>query len=677
MKELCDHAGHMLTERLIWEQKARVYYTMRHDGLPRLTKPFPGAADGHVQVIDKAVAKQKPFWNGQIEAGDKLCTFGTMKQQMQAMTDSAADFYDFETRERSDFLDRMEMAMDCMLLYGRGILKSTWDPFEQVVRDEAVNPLFIIMPQEANDFDDAEEFIHCREMSASAYERLDARWDTSSDTISRIKGTSDWQTMGIFKLEKRLREGIVFNRMNELLLIWEHWVKTAGGWTVYNYSPVAPEIPLREPHGCPFKVAGKPSCPFFSFQREMKDEGWYAPRGLGEILAPWEQYQTKLLNEKADNMTFTGRPMFTGPDAIKNGANIRFVPGEFVPGNITSVQMNPPAVNFNSEIEYAKSEAEEVAQSPDFGITGQGPTGGKARTATENDRIAALAQAGTVYSGKGFRRKLTRVHRHRFGMLVQFKPKNLAYYAAGQAHLLSDQALHNEYLIYPDGSPDAWNPMARLQKFAAFMQMVGGFPQISGNVNWEMLSKRLLECFDGRMAIEAFIPTSLKGATEYEAAVIEINSMICPGSGKPSFPPPVKPEQDHATRLKACTDWIHAAGLVRTPMEPQAKNNLHQYMAQHMQMLQQQNPDAARQVMAIIQQVESAQMPGGAAQPGQPQLPEPQGQPGGAGGAQTPPKLPFSISGNFKDLPPDAQQKVLERDGLRMPGQMPQIGQTQ
>ena len=679
MTDLCSAAAQILTERFIWETQCRISYRMRHQGLPRIRKPFPGCADGHVAVIDKAIRKQKPFWSGQIEAGDRLCTFNSMRQQMQPITDAAADYYDFETRDRSPFLDEMESAIDPMLLYGRGILKCTIDPLnDYALVDEAIEPMFIIMPEEANDFDDAEQWVHCREFTVSEYRRLDDRWDTSEETVARIKGTKDWQQQGIFNLEKRLREGIVFNRFEDMLLVWEHWTKDSGGWMVHYYSPANPDIELRASHPCPYKVGGKPSCPFFSFQMEVVDKGWYAPRGLGELLAPWEQYQTKLFNEKADNMTFTGRPLFTGSKEIQNGANIRFEPGEYIPGDIKSVEMQPPAVNFNSEAEYASQQAEEIAQSPDFGITQQGPAGGKARTATENDRIAALNQAGTVYNGKAFRRKLTKIHRHRWGMRVQFKPNNFAYFASGQCKQLPEQALHNEYLIMPDGSPDAWNPLARLQKFSAFLQMVAGFQQINANINWEVMAKRLLNDFDGRLALDAFSPTSLKGATEYESAVLEINSMIVPGSGKPSFPPPVKPEQDHATRLKACADWMHAAGVLNTPLDPTSKTNLHAYMAQHMQMLQQQNPDAAKQTAALIQKIEATPIPGGAQPNGASSAP-PATNSAPPGNGQ-PQKLPFSISGNFKDLPPDAQQVVLERDGLRAPGQMPQmppIGQPQ
>jgi hypothetical protein len=218
------------------------------------------------------------------------------------------------------------------------------------------------------------------------------------------------------------------------------------------------------------------------------------------------------------------------------------------------------------------------------------------------------------------RRRLIDVHTHRYGMLVQYKPKNLMYYAAGQTQTLPEQALHNEYFIFPDGSPDAWNPLARLQKFSAFLQMCAGTPQIAANINWEVLAERLLRLFDGRLALQAFIPTGLKGATEYESAVLEISSMIVPGGNKPSFPPPVRPEQDHQTRVKACLDWMHAAGIKGTPVDKQSQQNLFSYINQHMMMLKQQNPNAWSQMAQMVAQVESAKMPGG--QPGQPQQPQ-------------------------------------------------------
>lgn len=599
----------MLTERLVWENKARLFYRMRHDGLPRLNKPFPTASDAHYPAIDMAIRKLKPFFIGQVLAGNKVCSFTSLKPQLDALSQSAADYYDFLTLQRTNFLRELNRCVDFMLLYGRGVMKSTVDPLNKyAIVDQAVNPFFILMPQEADDFEDADQFVHVRPFTVPSYQRLDDRYDKDPSTIAKIRGSKDFQSIGLYNQDVRLREGIALTRQPNQILLWEHYVKTAGGWTVYTYCPMAPDLQLRKPYGVPYKVDNKASLPFFSFPTEIKEEGWYAPRGIAELIAPVEQYLTKLWNEKADAMTFANRPLYTGEKEITNTANFRWAPGEYIPGNIRGVQQTQPPFSFDEELGFAQSIAEQQTQSPDFGIVSPGEpgqTGGKPRTATENQRISALAQSGVSYNGQLFRDPLAKLHRHRWGMVCQFKERDFAFYAAGEISTLPAEALHDQYLITPDGSPEGWNPMARFQKAMGGLQAFSGNP----NVDPEVLTQEALMAYDGRIALKAFVPTNIKGASEYEDEAVEINSLLAPGSGKPAFPAQAKPNEDHPSRIKAILDWLHAAGALRTPVDPVAMQRVHQHLAQHLQFLKQQNPKAAQQLIQQIAMMEKAGQP--------------------------------------------------------------------
>ena len=70
--KLFESAHNILLSRLTWESKQRLYYQMRHDGLRRIRKPFPTAADMHYPQIDMAIRRLKPFWMGQVQSGDRL-----------------------------------------------------------------------------------------------------------------------------------------------------------------------------------------------------------------------------------------------------------------------------------------------------------------------------------------------------------------------------------------------------------------------------------------------------------------------------------------------------------------------------------------------------------------------------------------------------------------------------
>ena len=56
-----------LNQRESWENRQRLFYQARYFGVRRKIKPWPTAADLHVQLIDTAIEKLKPsFVNGAI-----------------------------------------------------------------------------------------------------------------------------------------------------------------------------------------------------------------------------------------------------------------------------------------------------------------------------------------------------------------------------------------------------------------------------------------------------------------------------------------------------------------------------------------------------------------------------------------------------------------------------------
>lgn len=602
-KELSDSAYSMLAARLRWETKQRVFYTMRHDGLPRSNKPFPSAADAHYPAIDMAIRKLKPFLMGLLTSGDVLCNLTSMKGELSGLSDAASKFFDFVLMQRTQFLRKMRSVVDSMYLRGRGVMKATVDPLDDYrIVFEAIDPLWILMPQEANGFEDADEFVHVRQFTVESYKRLDARWDTSPATVRKIRG-QPLANLDTVLTQKKLQEGITHTTQENQIIVYEHWVKSGKGHTIHVYSPHAPEIPLRPPHGNPYKFQGRESLPFQGFQIEVCDEGWFAPRGLGDLLAPIEQYLSKLWNEKADAMTFANRPLYTGDKEIQNLANYRWQPGEYIPGNIRGVQQGQPPFNFDNEINFGREIGEQQSQSPDFGIVQEGgaKTTGGPRTATENNRIGALQQTGVSDTGNLFREDLGRLYQHVWGMMCQFRQREFSYFAAGEVNTLPEQALHDAYLVEPDGSPDGWNRMARMQKALGLAQVTAGSP----NVNPEPIWKEVLAAYGNGMVQKAFVPTNLKGANEYEDQAEKINSLLVPGSGKPPFPVKVKPSDDHLSRIKANVDWMHAAGKLGVPLDPMGARAIQQNTAEHVAMLQKQNPAAAKEIKGMLQQMEN------------------------------------------------------------------------
>lgn len=600
--KLFKEANEVVLGRNVWEQKQRVWYEMRHDGLRRKDKPWPKAADMHFPMIDMNIRKAKPFYEAQATSTERVASFVSLKQQQKATTSAAADFFDFEISQNTNLGEQRVRMIDTMLWRGRGVLKATVDPFDDYkIVFEAVDPIYILMADGAEDFPDADFFVHVMHVTVGQYRR-NRRYLQDEAVISRIKGAKDQDLTSQIERIKELREGINFSSDPSQIILWEHYTKTMGGWRVETYSPNAPDLTLRKPFGVPYKVAGKVSCPFYSFKTEIKDKGWYAPRGLAELNAPFEAYACKLWNEKTDAMTFANRPVLTTENQIPNTANLRWVPGEIMPGNLKSVQMNPPAFSFDQEIAFARSVGEQISMLPDFGITQPGQQGGGSpRTATENNRIATLQTVGTESNGRIFRADLAKLYRHVWGLMLQFKRAKLTYYVAGELKELPEQALHDEYLITPDGAPDQWNKQQRVQSAMQRLQAFKGAP----NVDQDVLVRDALAADDPKLALEAFIPTNIKAGSEAEDEAMEIAIMI------EGFPAQVKPDEDHVTRIHVLLGYLQKQAMTGAQVDPIAVQRIQQHLMQHFLFLKKMQPQAAKQIAQQIAQAEATSGPGG------------------------------------------------------------------
>ncbi len=210
-------------------------------------------------------------------------------------------------------------------------------------------------------------------------------------------------------------------------------------------------------------------------------------------------------------------------------------------------------------------------------------------------------------------------------MICQFKEREFVYFASGQVKTLPEQALHDSYLIVPDGSVEGWNRLARLQRSMGFIQGLSAVPQIQQNINYEPIVREAISSYDGRMVQSAFVPSNQKGANEYEDQVEVINTLLAPYN-RPPFPAPVKPNEDQAARIKACIDWIEGCHKYGINVEPALVQNVTQHMDARFGLLQKQNPQAAQQLAGMYAQVlkahETAGVPPQQQQaPQQPQLP--------------------------------------------------------
>lgn len=660
MNERQDRAYQILADRGVWERKQRLYYTMRHDGLRRTSKPFPTAADSHFPLIDMHIGDLKPFWVAQAFGGDRLADFVCLKEQLGTMTEAAADYFDFNLRYFTNFRYVMEQCVDTMLLRGRGILKAICDPFDGYkIKFKNIDPLYLLMAEQYDDFDDADYWVEIQRISIHQYKR-NRNFNQAEDVINAIRGKQDYMLQGP-KNDKYIREGVTHSNHDDEVILWVYHQRTPSGISVSTWSPQAWNKEVRKDYMIPYRFDGQVSCPFKSITMEIKDEGWYSPRGLAELNAAFENYATKLWNNKSDVMSFTTTPLFTGDKDLNQG-NIRFTPGQYVPGNVQAIQMPQPSGSFSEEMNFTRALSEQRSRTPDFGQFAPDENGGAGRpvTATQSRITSGLQAVGADHNGDVFRQvRLLAIFKHVWALMlhgdelqsVDGKPPALTYYASNNLQELNRQAVHDKYLVIPAGG--SANKSVKLQRAVTRFQLFRG----AQNVDQDGLVRDVLSADDARLVSKLLIPTQQKQGMESYQEALELIVMA------EGHPVPVLPGQDHYTRIVEDIQYLHAQSQLGKPVNPAAMVTIHQHIAQHFAYLQKTQPQAAQQIKAMVLQAEQSpaqQQPSNVAQ-----MPQ-QGQ--GAGGQppqQQGPKLSESIAIKMADLYPSERAQVLQQWGIQ------------
>lgn len=615
-----------LEVRQDWEGRQAVFYDMRHDGLPRKFKPWPHAADLHFPLIDSMIGKHKPFYSQILFGSELLATFVALKAEMAPQAISVAQWFDWQVKQRSNLENECLIFVDDMLMSGRGICKVFWDQDAARLRFEAVDPIYLIVPGATRELQEADHICHVQRYTVAAYKR-EKRFNQDEALLKRITGTGS-EDEPTKEDAKETREGINFGTKNEII-VWESYKRGSSGWDVEWFSPLVPEVDVRKPISLVYKHK---ESPFVDFPFEVKDAGWYSPRGIPELVKHDEAYLTKILNEKADALTLWNRPIYTSAGQIPNVANLKLLPGSIVPQQISRVDPGPAPVGFDSEITLHRSLAEYRVGMPDFGI-GRQDQGDKSRTATEVSAIGNMMGLQVGLAGRIFKASLNRLFAQSWSLLVQFDSKRLQYWMGSESLSLDPGALQGEYAIIPNGSADNVNKQLMLQKSVTRMQTLQGNPF----VNQGELVKSVLELDDPRLVKRLYLEPADKAYDQAEEQADEINNMLI------GFPVQRSKSDDDVAHLQTLVMFVERKMATREIVSPEvgallmAHGGAHQQALlatqQGKQMLNQMRPqveravgwllglaESAKRASAIRQQIAGvqqpqAQQPSGLAQP--------------------------------------------------------------
>ena len=586
-----------LTARKHWEQRQATWYQMRHDGLRRRNKPWPNAADMHYPLADGIIEKLKPTYISQIYATDTICSFAALTSDFSTYQAGAAQWFDHQLKQESNFEEEIDIAIDVMAQTGRCPVKIYWDATRNQMVFEAINPLYLIVPAWTAKLSGADWIVHVQRYSKAAYKRLPG-FRCDPETIGQIlsgDGARDTDS-GSYDTQRLGREGLTKGAGDSEIVVWEVFYREEGGaWCVKTYSPTLPDVALRPEFGLPYNqgvfAAAQIPPPFGEFKFEVKERGYYAPRGVCERVAPEEASLSKDWNTMKDHQTLTTAPTFYAKQGVPQGANIRMIPGQILPFEIAAVQFPTLSADVAQGMQFTQRLAEDRLSVPSVGV-GRAVDPSKNKTAAETNLISSIMAGSGDVRSRLFRRQLGELLNLAWGIAVQYRRETLDYYFNEELQQLDPAAFTGRYRIEPSGSGDNNNRGLVLQKATSRKQMFAGNP----NIDQRELDKSVLEADDPRLVKRLFVNAGTPAAEQIEDQAQEISIMLL------GFPAQVRPSDDDDAHLQSMAGFTQRRATLGEELTSETLQLLVAHGTEHLAALKKKAPQIYAQKAPALQQ---------------------------------------------------------------------------
>jgi hypothetical protein len=562
-----------LKDRTEWELRQALFYRMRYMGIRRKFKPYPGCADQHFPLCDGLIERDKPFFYQQIYATDTLASFTPKKSTDDPLCSGSGVWFDNKLKQNSNFEDEILDGVDQMEQNGRTPIKIWWDNEKKQVAFQQIDPRNFIVPKYAKSIQASPWIVHVITMSDNDY-KANTQFRQDEDFVKAItgKGTGtsggSQGSPGIYKdQEVQRREGLTIGASDHEIVLWEVYEKEKfnGKWKVMvsTYSPlrpnkedrVRPDFEALEDKGV---FAAGDRYPFGSIQMEKTGGDWYSPRGNVEINAAFETSLCRTWNAKLDVMDFWTRPTYSSPSGrdFGNLANIKTLPGQVLPGDLTPTPMPQIPSVFDDEMQNTRALAEWRTKVPDLGAEQHLVPGSSGDvTATQINAIVGQSGQAEEMRSRVFRLCMADIYQMAWSILVKHDSKDLLEFL-GDVVIDPSLDLSGAFIIAPNGSADSWNKQLMLQKAITLFQMT----QNNGYADSGEAFKLVLEWMEPRWVKRVFRDPQQKLADQMEQQAEEIGVMMI------GFPAQVDAADDDKAHLQSIAGFL--ARKEQTPQDP-------------------------------------------------------------------------------------------------------------
>lgn len=589
LKGIDDSARGALRDRVRWADKQIFHYRLRHGGLKRPKKPWPGAADMNWPLSDMLIEKIKPYYIQQTFANELVANFYSLRSSDVSFNLMAAQWFDYRLRQRTNFETEVVAVADYMLMSGKGLMKVRWDEDKKTVVFDAVDPVYFIVPTHTTSLGDADWCVQVHQLSRAAYRRNSNYNQDILEELIESNG-SDLEAAASEEAEKYYREGITQGMDDEQIIVWEVYERQDdGSITTYCFSPCKLDAFVRDPMELPYDHG---EFPFVEYNSEIKDKGFYSPRGVPERVAPIQMSLTKLWNEKLDALTVFNRPIFTADNPMVNAGNLKLVPGEVIPFPVRKIPMDAPPINWDVEINSQRLTAEQMIGVPDAGLSGQF-SNNERRTAAEVNLIGSIVSQVVDLRSRVFRNALANAFAQAWSLFMQYAKGDLDFFYRNELMSVPPDAMHEDYRIEPLASADNLNKQFVFAKKLQRFQTLNGSPF----VNQSNLVRDLIAADDPQDVKHLHMDNDDQSADQSEDQAGEISRMLI------GFPSQVKPVDDDQVHLAILKGFVERRVKQDEAISPELATLLLNHANMHFQQLQQKDKNLAAQIEPEMQKL--------------------------------------------------------------------------
>jgi hypothetical protein len=215
-------------------------------------------------------------------------------------------------------------------------------------------------------------------------------------------------------------------------------------------------------------------------------------------------------------------------------------------------------------------------------------------TATAINAIVGQSGQGNDLRARIFRLDLGDIFKMAYSVLLQYNYNSLRYLTREGFDQLDPAALHDKYIITPNGSPDSWNKAARLAKGISMVQLWQSGP-MAQYIRWGEATKWLLEQDDPRLIKRLVADPQELQQDQAEVQENEIVRILA------NFAAKTHASDDDKTHCAVLMQFFQVRLQQGDPVTPMQAQAFIQHVQAHFQQLAQKKDKAVQQIAQAMQ----------------------------------------------------------------------------